>query len=123
MDESDEMDNIIFIDGVTKNIDDIPWITLKSLPIDEERALLDSLKHVDDGTIPNGNLSRRWAIPFRNRDGDLPSGSYREYRVAPPLGITNAGPRRIVKNIDTGEVYYTWTHYGDAGEPAFVRIR
>ncbi|WP_242984737.1 ribonuclease domain-containing protein [Clostridium taeniosporum] len=93
------------------------------MPIDEERALLDSLKHVDDGTIPNGNLSRRWAIPFRNRYGDLPSGSYREYRVAPPLGITNAGPRRIVKNIDTGEVYYTWTHYEDAGEPAFVRIR
>lgn len=46
-----------------------------------------------------------------------------EYRVAPPAGSKNAGTRRIVKNVDTGEMFYTWTHYGDAGNPAFLRIR
>jgi hypothetical protein len=66
--------------------------------------------------------------PFRNRLGDLPGGRgasspYREYRVSPPPGTAGPGVRRIVANPATGETYYTWTHYGDAGSPAFVRIR
>ena len=38
-------------------------------------------------------------------------------------GTNNAGPLRLVVNKDTGAMYYTWTHYGDNGLPAFVQIR
>jgi hypothetical protein len=30
---------------------------------------------------------------------------------------------RVVRNRFTGEMYYTWNHYGDAGTPPFVKIR
>jgi len=52
--------------------------------------------------------------------GDSP---YLEYRVSPPEGTNGAGVRRIVVNQETVETYYTWTHYGQAGDPAFVQIR
>lgn len=48
---------------------------------------------------------------------------YLEHRVAPPPGTSGAGPLRVVVNQQSGQVYYTWTHYGDAGAPAFVQIR
>ena len=41
----------------------------------------------------------------------------------PPLGTSGAGTLRVVLNSQNGDMYYTWTHYGDTGEPAFVRIR
>ena len=33
------------------------------------------------------------------------------------------GSRKVVVNSNAGEVFYTWTRYGDSGSPAFVRIR
>lgn len=40
------------------------------------------------------------------------------------IGSTGAGNvNRIVVNKNTGEIYYSWTHYGDLGDPAFVKIR
>ena len=106
----------------------VPWIAPDSLPAAENAALDDTLAHIDAGNVPTGATARRWGIPFRNRGGDLPGGQgdlspYREYRVAPPPGVNGAGPLRVVRNEDTGETYYTWTHYGDSGDPAFVRIR
>ena len=98
-------------------------ITPGSLPAKEGQALTNTLKHIDAGTKPTDKLGKRWGIPFGNKEANLPSGSYSEYRVAPPQGTTNAGPRRIVVNNNSGEMYYTWTHYGQAGDPAFVRIR
>jgi hypothetical protein len=34
-----------------------------------------------------------------------------------------AGPLRVVVDSVSEAIYYTWTHYGQAGDPAFVRIR
>ena len=101
----------------------VSWIAPNSLPFEEEQSLLNTLKYIDSNTKPSGNLAKRWGINFGNYQGYLPNGKYKEYRVSPPVGTRNDGPRRIVKNVNTGELYYTWTHYGDAGNPAFVRIR
>jgi RHS repeat-associated protein len=103
-----------------------PRITPGSLALSEEEAVLDTLEHIDAGTRPFGALRKKWGTGFRNVRGDLPgtpgAGGYREYRVAPPIGTTGAGVRRIVVGQD-GSVYYSWTHYGDTGAPAFVRLR
>jgi hypothetical protein len=77
---------------------------------------------------PSGLLAKNWGTPFKNWGGDLPGGvgnqsPYLEYRVASPPGTAGAGPLRVVYDPNTGAMYYTWTHYGDSGEPAFVRIR
>jgi RHS repeat-associated protein len=106
----------------------IKRITPGSLPKAEEQAVLDILKHIDEGTKPTGPLKKKWGTQFKNWKKDLPgkrgkSSSYKEYRVEPPPGTSTAGERRIVVNTETGEAYYTWTHYGDTGLPAFVQIR
>jgi guanyl-specific ribonuclease Sa len=103
-------------------------ITAGTLPAAEEASVLRSLAHIDAGTTPSGPLAIKWGAPFKNWSGDLPgpqgpASPYREYRVAPTTGSSSAGTQRIVVNSQTGEVYYTWTHYGDSGSPAFVRIR
>lgn len=99
-----------------------------ALPIAEEAALLRTLEHIDAGTTPIGALAKKWGTRFKNWAGDLPGPSgpdspYREFRVAPPEGTNGAGARRVVLNSESGEIYYTWTHYGDAASPAFVQIR
>ena len=99
-----------------------------SLPVAEEATLRQTLTHIDAGTTPTGALSKRWGTQFKNWAGDLPgakgaSSPYLEYRVAPAAGTGGAGARRVVVNKQTGEAYYTWTHYGDTGTPAFVQIR
>lgn len=86
------------------------------------------MSHLDAGTKPTGALAKKWGTKFKNYAEDLPAkkgadSPYREYRVAPGAGETGAGTRRVVVNTETGEVYYTWTHYGDTGTPAFIRIR
>ncbi len=106
----------------------IARITPGSLPAAEEAAVLQTLTHIEAGTTPGGALANRWGIPFKNWAGDLPgargaTSPYLEYRVAPPPGTSGAGQLRLVKNQSTGEIYYTWTHYGDMGTPAFVKIR
>ncbi|MGH2345132.1 MAG: ribonuclease domain-containing protein [Chloroflexota bacterium] len=48
-------------------------------------------------------------------------GYYQEYKVVLP-GQTKAGVLRIVTG-QSGELYYTWTHYGAGGAtPAFVQL-
>jgi guanyl-specific ribonuclease Sa len=94
----------------------------------EEKSVLATLSHIDAGTQPTGAVSKKWGTQFKNYDGDLPGPSgagspYLEYRVAPPVGTAGAGTQRIIQNPGTGEMYYTWTHYGDTGIPAFVQIR
>ena len=107
---------------------DPPTINPGSLPAEEEAALLRTLAHIDAGTKPSGPLAKKWGTTFKNYGGDLPgpsgaSSPYREYRVSPGPGTSGAGPRRVVVDSSNGSTFYTWTHYGDAGPPAFVRIR
>lgn len=106
----------------------IARITPGSLPAEEEAAaVMNTLGHIDAGTQPTGALSRRWGSTFWNNGGDLPGvagqGGYSEFRVAPAPSTTGAGVRRIVQSTNDGSLFYTWTHYGDAGAPAFTRIR
>jgi RHS repeat-associated protein len=106
----------------------IPRITPGSLPPAEETELLKTLSGIDSNTKPPGPVSKKWGDPFKNWNKDLPGGSgsqspYQEYRVAPPPGVKGAGMLRVVRNKFTGEMYYTWNHYGDAGTPPFVKIR
>jgi hypothetical protein len=106
----------------------IARITPGSLPASEEASLLQTVGHIDAGTTPTGSIGTKWGTPFKNWAGDLPGPSgvaspYLEYRVAPPPGTSGAGPLRVVANQQSGVMYYTWTHYGDAGPPAFVQIR
>ena len=104
-------------------------IVTGGFPPEEEAAINATLGHIDANTVPAGPTATRWGIPFQNREGNLPGQPgalptpYTEYRVAPAPGTPGAGPRRVVVNNSNGATYYTWTHYGDAGPPAFVRIR
>ncbi|PWD65359.1 hypothetical protein DF215_21520 [Pectobacterium versatile] len=103
-------------------------ITPGSLPAAEEAAVNRTLGHIDNGDKPAGALGKKWGTTFKNHQGELPGGSganspYSEYRVDPGPGVSGAGARRVVVNNNTGETYYTWTHYGDSGNPSFVRIR
>ncbi|GAA1228206.1 hypothetical protein GCM10009676_08150 [Prauserella halophila] len=105
----------------------IPWITGK-LPAPEEDALADILAHIDVGTKSSGSTAKKWGANFKNRSGYLPEAKgehspYHEYGVAPPPGTAGPGPLRVVRNSQSREVYYTWTHYGDSGSPSFVRVR
>ena len=105
-----------------------PWINADSLPAAERSALDKTVQHIDSGTVPTDATAKNWGIKFQNKEGNLPGDSYanspyREYRAAPPPGTKGAGTLRVVTNSQTGEMYYTWSHYGQVGPPAFVRIR
>jgi hypothetical protein len=107
----------------------VPRIVSGTLPAAEEAVVKATMDHIIAGTTPSGNLSIRWGIPFENRAGDLPGGQYasspyKEYRVAPLPGQAGPGPNRLVVNSITGEMYYTWNHYGDRNaKPPFVQVR
>ena len=117
--------------GTTKTLGtgvNIPKYVQGTLPSADEAAFAKTLSYIDSGTIPSGNLARKWGTTFKNLEGELPGAQgstspYLEYRVAPSAGQAGAGTNRIVVNSQTGEVYYTWTHYGDSGTPAFVKVR
>jgi RHS repeat-associated protein len=104
-------------------------LTPGSLPAEEEAALLQSLQHLDAGTVPTGPTATKWGTPFANNEGHLPGQAgarptpYSEHRVAPAPGQSGAGARRLVYDRASGRLYYTWTHYGQAGDPAFLRVR
>jgi len=88
---------------------------------------------------PPGKQGDQWGVTFNNQGRpppgsppgtakipDLPlrpPGTYKEYRVKPQAGDNTAGGRRIVVDTSTGDMYYSRTHYGDQGNPAFVQIR
>ena len=97
----------------------------------EELAAVNATIGVIDGgpaIILSHNSGAKFNHPFGNRDGDLPggrrSGGYTEFYVEKdPNDATYHGSRRLVKHTASGRLYYTSTHYGDNGSPAFVRIR
>ena len=112
----------------------LAWLTPGSLPPTEEADVLNTLSHLATGRIPvwlHPNANGVFGRPFRNfptANGDfLPgtpgAGGYVEYDVPPPPGVLDRGPRRVVGDLATGNLYYTNTHYGDSGQPSFWRIR
>ncbi|MBN8612103.1 MAG: VCBS repeat-containing protein [Deltaproteobacteria bacterium] len=109
----------------------IARIHFESLPIHEQHDVNAVLRHVQNGTTPAHPVqAKHWNSPYGNKQYRLPGPSFagnmkaspfREFRVMSP-GETQAGLRRVVLNIHTGERYYSWTHYGDTGAPHFVRF-
>ena len=49
-------------------------------------------------------------MAFKNREGKLPEGAYREYTVSTP-GASSRGARRIIRDDNTGRTFYTDDHY------------
>jgi hypothetical protein len=108
----------------------IEEITVDDLSGEEKTAVENALNAYDGGTVPvlthpNG---MKWGDAYGNRDGSLPgkrgAGGYREYYVQKRTGDpTYHGSRRLVRHSTSGRFYYTKTHYGDNGKPAFRRIR
>lgn len=58
---------------------------------------------------------KRDGIPFRNIEGKLPKGNYKEYTVTTP-GMAGRGSQRIVVETKTGRTYYSDDHYGSFSE-------
>jgi guanyl-specific ribonuclease Sa len=83
--------------------------------------------HQIDSAASKAPWKGKWGVPHGNNEGNLPgvpgAGGYKEYYVEPLPGATNSGLKRVVVSDADGSAYYTWTHYGDQGEPAFVQIR
>ncbi len=102
-------------------------IPLISVDLAKLGKLLNILSVIDStGKAPSGHKGGQ---PFQNREGHLPakdgSGNtitYQEWDVKPYTPGVNRGSERLVTGSD-GSAYYTNTHYGDNGPPAFQRIR
>ncbi len=103
----------------------IPTKTLAELGVEERAAVEGSLTPLRSGgpipalSHPNG---AKWGAAFGNRDSDLPLGrTYQEYYVErDPASTSYHGERRLVRSGD--RIYYTSTHYGQNGVPAFVLL-
>lgn len=82
----------------------------RKLPFADKDRLTEINKTLDriDGNGPFPH--KRDGITFKNREGKLPEGNYKEYTVDTPEA-SNRGARRIVKEQDTGNTYYTDDHY------------
>jgi hypothetical protein len=108
----------------------IEEITINELGGAEKTAVEAALNAYDGGTVPvlTHSNGMKWGETYNNRDGTLPgkrgAGGYREYYVQKRTGDpTYHGSRRLVRHNTSGRFYYTNTHYGDNGQPAFRRIR
>jgi hypothetical protein len=86
----------------------------------------------DNANDKDGNKILERRIAHDNRSGHLPGArgviAYMEYGITPPTGVGWPAKRRLVADTTKPDrsdwpIYYTWTHYGDDGTPAFVRIQ
>jgi len=96
-------------------------LTAESAALIETLNLITNNKGKWNGMVAGG----KWAEEFGNAGGDLPeSATYTEYYVRPPAGTPKklGGLRRVIVGSDRRR-YYTWTHYGDDGKPAFVLLK
>jgi guanyl-specific ribonuclease Sa len=106
----------------------VVWVNPDKLPPAEFAEVQSVVAAIESGQQPSGDKGKKWGTTYWNRDGSLPEkldangnpiAYYKEYRV---LVTGSQNVLRIVTG-QQGEMYYTWTHYGDIGDPAFVRIR
>jgi hypothetical protein len=79
--------------------------------------------------VPNAVKKFKWGEIHINRDGDLPgkkgAGGYKEYYVRKGDG-TDGGEhpqRRIIIRDSDSKKFYTNTHYGRDGAPAFYELK
>ena len=98
--------------------------TYKKLP--SNYILKSSVSKSEQGKQPATGLYFGGDV-FRN-EGHIVDDNYttktdlRECDISYPDDPSNRGLKRLVYSADCTEIFYTWTHYGDRGEPAFVRI-
>jgi guanyl-specific ribonuclease Sa len=93
---------------------------------DEAKAIKASLDAYDGGTQPTLSHPNgmKWGWTFGNKEQRLPDGNYKEYYVEKAANSkTYHGNRRLVIDAAAQRVYYSATHYGDNGTPAFVLLR
>ena len=90
---------------------------------EERQAITDAL-----GALAGGQRDwpGKWGEDHGNHEGRLPgipgAGNYREYYVRKGPQHAAPGPRRFCVNR-SGKVFYSNTHYGTSGRPAFWAIR
>ncbi|MBI3563197.1 MAG: hypothetical protein HY080_15940 [Gammaproteobacteria bacterium] len=82
----------------------------RKLPFDDQDRLNEISKTLDRIESNGPYPYRQDGSVFRNAEGKLPNGDYREYTVDTP-GVGNRGARRIVQDINSGRTYYTDDHY------------
>ncbi|WP_459991794.1 RHS repeat-associated core domain-containing protein [Methylosoma difficile] len=82
----------------------------RNLPINDADRLTEINKTLDRIESSGPFPYKKDGTIFRNDEGRLPEGNYREYTVD-TLGASNRGIRRIVQDADTGRTYYTDDHY------------
>jgi guanyl-specific ribonuclease Sa len=96
-----------------------------SLAGEEKTAVDEILDGVKDGDTVSP-FGGKWNDYHGNNGGDLPGvrggGGYTEFYVRKPGGAPGWGLRRLVRNTTSGRWYYSRTHYGSAGKPAFVLL-
>lgn len=105
--------NISSLDIQLKNFSDLP---------DYVKHTIVFLKQNNFSKVEVGYVGGRY---FTNYEKSLPwiSGTYyKEWDVHSKIKGVNRGTERLVTG-DKGEIYFTNTHYGSAGSPAFYLIQ
>ncbi|MBR4336569.1 MAG: hypothetical protein IKP74_08970 [Clostridia bacterium] len=108
----------------TKNEVALYLFTYKKLP--SNYILKSSVPKSEQGRQP-ANGAYFGGDVFRN-EGHIVDDHYttktdlRECDLSYPDDPSTRGLKRLVYSADCAEVFYTWTHYGDRGDPAFVKV-
>jgi|GEM_PF-1191051 len=84
--------------------------TGRNLPFKDADRIIEVNKTLDRIESGASFPYKKDGIIFKNNEGILPEGNYREYTVETP-GLSNRGTRRIIQDTDTGKTYYTDDHY------------
>ena len=98
--------------------------TYKKLP--SNYILKSSVSKSEQGKQPATGLYFGGDV-FRN-EGHIVDDNYttktdlRECDISYPDDPSNRGLKRLVYSADCTEIFYTWTHYGDRGDPPFVKV-
>ena len=106
----------------TKNEVALYLFTYKKLP--SNYIPKSSVPKAEQGKQPANGLYFGGDV-FRNEGNILnytTKTNLRECDVSYPDDPSNRGLKRLVYSADCTEIFYTWTHYGDRGDPAFVKV-
>ncbi|EBH9555974.1 hypothetical protein EPM56_23680 [Salmonella enterica subsp. enterica serovar Cerro] len=83
---------------------------VRKLPFSDSERLTEINKTLDRIEMSGPFPYKKDGTAFKNKEGRLPEGNYKEYTVDTP-GARNRGARRIVVDQETGRAYYTDDHY------------